>query len=764
VATYGIDYYGRGYYGNVSLANFDANPFTAAPLDYGKIYLQWNTPTGNYSGIRLVRNGSGFPQTADDGDVLVDGSYGTVANDFYDPSPYGYDGTLPMGKFFYYSIFVSDTDTGQWVRAANAAGLSVKNYGTPDAMYDYLPGIYKTTDITAPVDTSDNPILSGFLKIFGFYYDMMRTEIDNITSRYDVANLSGNLIPGLMQQFGIQYEPELGLARGRSFLSNVVHINKTKGSLAGVQDYVKSFTGNAGIVTLGKNLMLDINDSSAEQSIGSWTVTNATITQHVPQFITSWSVSASTSSSTLTVTVPSTAEFSTGNTIEIYGTTLINGTYTLTGTTTSTVSMVTATPFPTAQSGTGGQISKHAPYNETANPYGVQNGRNGEFKITATGTSAITGTCLNTSVAIAVGNDTTTTYYQSPTSHSIGVSASTEYTLSYRAWSYATARSFKAGINWYDRTGTIIGSTALGSATTSTTTSWTTISVTATSPSNAVFAIPVFTIASPTANEVHFLDAFQFEAGGSVTYFQESRLVQIAVAANRINLFVNPNFEYSTNAPWTATNGTLITQSDTVVPNSSPNIAISSSALELHNSSTSAVTLSSAATSADYMPVLSNETYTFSGYFFMSPDDGAPAPQGIYFKTIWYDSSNTLISSSFSQTFTVSTTEWNRFSFTTASPNNAASCKFQVVWPAPTTTGIAILMDAFLFEASAYVDSFFDGSFGYADLGDVTWKGTPNQSPSYYYRNRFATQNRVNETLPNYLMIGTNFATYYAQA
>jgi len=143
--------------------------------------------------------------------------------------------------------------------------------------------------------------------------------------------------------------------------------------------------------------------------------------------------------------------------------------------------------------------------------------------------------------------------------------------------------------------------------------------------------------------------------------------------------------------------------------------------------------------------------------------DGTPTAQTVFVEIDWYDSTNTLISSDFSANFTVPLTPFTRFSFTTTSPSAAASCVVKLQWPNPSKSGIAILMDSFMLERSAFVGDYFDGSNGYADLGDVTWQGTTNNSRSHYYRNRFATQTLLQETLPNYVNLGTNFALLYAQ-
>jgi len=90
MARYGIDYYGKGVYGSPSVTSFNIGTFTATPVDYAKIYLSWSAPTGNWTGIRLLRSIYGFPETADDGTVLVDQTVGytnaTTTTSYYDPA------------------------------------------------------------------------------------------------------------------------------------------------------------------------------------------------------------------------------------------------------------------------------------------------------------------------------------------------------------------------------------------------------------------------------------------------------------------------------------------------------------------------------------------------------------------------------------------------------------------------------------------------------------------------------------------------------
>jgi len=68
-----------------------------------------------------------------------------------------------------------------------------------------------------------------------------------------------------------------------------------------------------------------------------------------------------------------------------------------------------------------------------------------------------------------------------------------------------------------------------------------------------------------------------------------------------------------------------------------------------------------------------------------------------------------------------------------------------------------------LFEKSAFVNSYFDGSNGLAQLSDLFWEGTANASRSHYYRNRFVVQSRLISKLPDWINYGSTFELFFAQ-
>ena len=841
MARYGIDYYGRSYYGNIALSQYDVSPFVATPIDYGKIQVTWTTPSGNWTGIRLLRNSFGFPQTADDGLVLVDAlkSLGATPTQFFDPVPpdaviqphvslteshatsrnmtswtvsgnslivsvddsaYIYPGTivqfyggnsidgvytvnnvtdntisiilsssqptasgtsgyvliseLAQEAFYYYSIFLKvltntvtissavgngtvityttatphglivgsfvgvtglssgfnqsgvqvaavTTNTFQvnsnvvgtatvvsgatplaginntWARAGNAAGISVKDYGSQPRLYDYLPDVYKITNEQQAIEAPENPTLRSFLAIFGFYYDLLKTYATLANNRYEMSKLAGQLTPALLQEFNLTFEPEMGFKRARSLLSNITHVYQSKGSYLGVKDYVKALTGNACDIYQGKNLMLDYNNSSFEESIGNWTATNATLAFDSTQLIT--------------------------------------------------------------------------PYSETANPYvGIYNGILGKGKLTTTLAGTVSAACGTSN----------------PVGYGVPVVAGTTYSLGIRVRSAATSRSVTPYIDWYDYKGTFL-STSTGTVTSSSTSAWVNVPINGVAaPTKAVFAVPRFSIASTVLNEIHYVDAVQFEASSTATWFQEARQIQIFVRANRVNLLKNPNFASSV-APWLAT-GTSSWEVafDEFAPSASYTLPTGAGAGEAYSTGAGVpVTVTSATTTADYMKVSEGNAYTWSAYLTMSDDGNPTKGEQFTLNILWYDSTYTLIYEDISPTHTLNLNNvgYARYSFTSDAPTGAKWAVVKLYRPSPDAAGFGSLMDSCLFEQSPYALDYFDGTFGYADYSDLSWESSINNSPSHYYRNRGATFGSLNSNLVDFLPIGAKYAVYYGQ-
>ena len=673
MSKYGIDYYGAAYYGSNTLVDFSVSPFIAVPSDYKTISLSWSTPTGSWSYMRLIRNSYGFPVTSDDGDVLFEDAASTSRVTYVDNgSVPAYVGLQP-GHPYYYSIFVKENVHNSWLNAGNAIGISIKDYNTQTNMHDHLPSVLTSQVPYDPSVDQNNDFLQRFLKLFALNFDLYRSQTDNVINRYNINDINGLLIPVFMRQFGLNYEPELGLKQSRILLNNAIRLYKNKGSKLGIQEYVKAYGGYDNTLTLSNNMMLDQNDSSFEQSVGSWaSVSNATLARHL------------------------------------------------------------ATDSPTI-----------APYYEVTSQSNFPNLQGATLQVTSVASAT---------VELALSGDNANQY-------GIPVEDSTAYTFSGYAQAGGTARSITALIAWYDQNGVLISTSTAGSGVSDTSGSWHRFTKTATSPVGSYFAVPHIKYASSVTSEKHYFDALQFELGSSATAFKEARQIKIVLQANRINEIINPNFASPENG-WSVTNGTITASTD---PNDilavNGSVTNSSEAGEIYASGAGLVTLTSQA-----MPVFSNNDYTFSLY--TAATDAGDTPTAITPYVSWYDVTSTLIDTVQGNPLTATETLVRPFVTSTA-PSNAVTAKVGVTWTATAAgtpgTGNQIVVDAALFEKSAFVNSYFDGSNGLAQLSDLFWEGTPNASRSHYYANRFAVQSRLVSTIPNWINLGSTFELFFAQ-
>lgn len=276
MALYGNNFYNVFKYGAETLADFDARPIYSNPTDYKTISVWWTKPSGEWTDLVLVRSSLGFPVTPDDGIKLIDVTFAqhdSLQFPFVDTgADFTGGGGLAEGQTYYYSVFVKRTSDSTWFRAGNTLCISVKNYGTADLMYSYIPTPYKVTDFSTALTPSSaaNSDLFNFLKIFAFEHDLIKTTAENVKNRYDIRLLDGRLIPAMLNQFGWEYESEMGIAQARRLLQYSAQIYMTKGSAYGVKAFAKAFSGYGVALGTAINLMLTNDDASFERTVGSW--------------------------------------------------------------------------------------------------------------------------------------------------------------------------------------------------------------------------------------------------------------------------------------------------------------------------------------------------------------------------------------------------------------------------------------------------------------------------------------------------------------
>jgi P2-related tail formation protein len=819
MSRYGIDYYGNSFYGASSLISFDATPFTAIGSNYGEITLDWLSPAGSWAKIRLVRNSYGFPITPFDGVTLLS----VFKNS--DPTSYVDTSGLSEGAFYYYSIFVFETTQYSWIRAGDAIGLSVKNHGNNVRMYSYLPEVMKVEKVYT-VDTNlNNPALSSVLNLFGFQLDYFQTLTDLLIQRYDLEKVGGALLPSMLKQFGLEYEPEIGFQQSRILVRDAIQLYKEKGSLQGLREYVKAFSGFAvpavfdvpnptidGITT-SHNLMLDYNDSSFEESIGHWeSISNASMSVLKKTNITK--VSLTSNVATLTIGAH---QYKVGNQIYIQNMALPlfsspSTAKTLTAVTATTISYSLTAANISERNETGLVVPVPEPYAETTAPLFFPNKQVGFLSVTNTSASSAT-------VEVACG-------LSNPITKGIPVNSGNAYTFSVYSTAGSTVRTITPKIRWYNRFGVLL-STTNGSAVANTTTAWATrLIATGTAPSNAYYAVPgvsIAAVAAASSNEHHYFDGAQFEQASSVTDFDEARQIHITIRATRINELLNPHFK-SPFAPWSATGAIPAIDITTPEPNTDIYIVINKSVtsnvatIEVDNAHIlevgQTVVVAGVGLPFDGSFTITAKTGTSFSYSLTTADVAITAASGNAFvggdslrltatgsivqlksttssadlmpihypetpytfsyyimtdigpeyvtpSIHWYDDTKTLISTDTGSPEEV-LTSWLRHDITGTAPAEAAYAHVQVDWNVDVSN--LIQLDSAMFENSPFVLEYFDGNGGPGYSSDFLWEGSVGAARSHFYKNRLSIQLRIVEYLKEVLTLGSTAAIYLGQA
>lgn len=743
MARYGVDYYGLVPYGSESAAfiEFDASPFTATPIGYSKIRLEWTSPSGDWSRVRLVRNTYGFPLSVDDGTVVYDELKSFDLGEFDDEGQLPEDIGLKPGIAYHYSLFVFDVQNEVWVKAGNAFGISIKNYGTFDYMYNNLPGVYKTTNLKVITDTGSNDDLEDFLRVFAVAVDLYKTNADLVRQTYNTSVAYAPIIPVMMQQFGLTFEPELGLQQSRILLRNVAYIDKSKGSLEGIENFIKAFTGYDQITTPSKNIMLDYNDSSFEESIGRWaSIANATLSRVTSSTVAPYSeptlVSPFQNKATGALNVlcgaGGDAEFACGlSAPKTRGIPVEAG------------HVYTFSIYSRAATATRGIYLDMRWYDL----YGQELSRAGETNWTNTTSGWTRGSVTDTAPVDC--------FFMIPSIRIQGSAASEVHYFdaaqveesSEGVTSFSEAR----GINIVLKATRVNELENPGFETTIT--PWTVTGATGTrnniikdTERSSAFSL----LLDSTSNdlvEVSYNDfmsvvaGFWYSASGYVrTGFTgtraEDRLGNWAISwydANQILISTSTGTPTNLTKFYTVTEYYRTQGILTVYTSEPTNFSVGQS-IRL-------VEFSDPTLDGDYT------VQTVSGRYVQVAAAGTDIPL------------TAVPAGTFIQDLAVN---FVRNSYSALSPANASYAKVKFIWDNP-LTGQTIYLDSCMFERSTIAKPYFDGSTGFSSSDDLIWEGTPYTSRSHYYKNRISTELRLISQLPSYLVNGTPFVIKLAQ-
>ena len=421
-----------------------------------------------------------------------------------------------------------------WVNCGNSTVVSVGEDISPTLikMEKWIPSAWLNSALTSGdgVGEPETNDFTNVLSAYAFSYDKLRAEADLLEKSSEYAFTPVQLLKSKIEDRGFNYEPTLGDIYHRGVYRVSELVNTKKGTTEGVISYTTALTHWGTTVTAGKNLMLDYNDSSFEESIGRWSATTGTITHR------------------------------------LYANSLAD---------------------------LGVTITPPAVSYKNPNPY---------FAPRKLGFMSLSGAAASSNTLLLPSAASNKTLFGIP------VKPLTKYLFRGQSRIVATANggTVKARINWYDRDGVLISSTAYGTTVTLTQSfQWFYAPSTngVASPATAVYAgIEVVGVTTNTSTRILF-DMFEFTTAPTTEYYEDARKVIVSVAGDKTNYLPNPSFETNTNT-WLALNGTFATST-------TPSAAV------IKGTKAGKFTVTSpgiAGVASDWIPVDAAENYTFSAY------------------------------------------------------------------------------------------------------------------------------------------------------
>lgn len=312
-----------------------------------------------------------------------------------------------------------------------------------------------------------------------------------------------------------------------------------------------------------------------------------------------------------------------------------------------------------------------------------------------------------------------------PITKGVPVTPATEYTVSSKIKSPASAGNMTLKVTWYDMLGTAI-STSTSSAVAANNT-WKTISLTATSPDSATYASVKLEFASAGT---YYVDQVCFQTGASVAY-DEARAVDIFLNPTLTNFINNPSFEVNVTDSWTLSGSATVAQDSDV-------------------SDEAYTGTKSAKITATGNWTFKSNTIPFStgAYYTMAALVKTTAPMTVTF--VGRDDAGELTGHSDVYSFDEQD-NWVQISATDLiDSSESTTTTYDIVFSGGAGT---YYLDSVLFEKSPVATDYFDGSLP-SNFG-VVWEGTANNSYSHQYVNKPQKVPRLGQTIDDWLPSNT---------
>jgi hypothetical protein len=290
LARYGVNYYGASKYGAYAKLAYSVEPMSALVLTFNKVQVSWQSPRGTFSKVRLVRNQAGFPETAEDGIIIFDevATEGNVSRSYFiDGEDNPTDVPFVSGRQTYYRFFIF-TDQNVW-RIAGSINVTIpSDHGAQSKFMNTIPRVFTSSERT-PLGAIDvDSDLYKFIDGLMFTFEESLTFLDLLRPRHTGLETPVQLIPGERSTYGLTPEQSLPTKNQKRLIREALYMYTHKGTAFGLGTYAESLTGFAPTITVSKNLLLSVQDSTFYGGIGNWVATNATLsssTEQVPDTV-----------------------------------------------------------------------------------------------------------------------------------------------------------------------------------------------------------------------------------------------------------------------------------------------------------------------------------------------------------------------------------------------------------------------------------------------------------------------------------------------
>jgi len=245
--------------------------------DYRTILVQWGSlltdpadPAPTH--WKLVKNYSGASDTPYDGKTLESGIITQFSLDYLDTD-------VVAGSEITYSFWVFNGV--KWIECGSATAVAVgeEEFNTLSKIQKWVPAVWldEVSGIGDSVGTPNDGDLSTVLSAYAFAYDKLRAEAALLEKSVSYRFSPIRLLKNKVTDRGFRYEPTLGDTYHRGLYRASEQVHSVKGTMESILTYSTALTHWTIKPELGKNKMLDYNDSSFEESIGRWHASAGTI-------------------------------------------------------------------------------------------------------------------------------------------------------------------------------------------------------------------------------------------------------------------------------------------------------------------------------------------------------------------------------------------------------------------------------------------------------------------------------------------------------